>query len=108
MKRESSRFMETQWVQDDSKLEVYKDQIARYWDGELKTFTFERDISGTPFQRSVWDALLAIPYGATVSYSDIAQAIGKPKAVRAVGSAIGANPILITVPCHRVVGRTEH
>ncbi|REK71644.1 methylated-DNA--[protein]-cysteine S-methyltransferase [Paenibacillus paeoniae] len=105
MMRESSRFNVSQWVQDDSKLELYKEQITQYWDGKRESFTFKRDTGGTAFQNAVWEALLAIPYGVTVSYSDIAQAIDKPKAVRAVGSAIGANPLLIMVPCHRVVGK---
>jgi methylated-DNA-[protein]-cysteine S-methyltransferase len=59
---------------------------------------------GTPFQKSVWDALLTIPYGQTVSYGDLAIKLNKPQAVRAVGAAVGKNPWSIVVPCHRVVG----
>lgn len=62
------------------------------------------DMHGTPFQRSVWDALLAIPFGETRSYAEIARAIGKPTAVRAVAQACGANPVAIICPCHRVIG----
>ena len=62
------------------------------------------DLRGTPFQRSVWDALLAIPFGETRSYADVARSIGRPTAVRAVAQACGANPVAIIVPCHRVVG----
>jgi AraC family transcriptional regulator of adaptative response/methylated-DNA-[protein]-cysteine methyltransferase len=62
------------------------------------------DLGGTPFQRSVWEALLAIPFGQTRSYSQVAAAIGRPTAVRAVAQACGANPVAILVPCHRVVG----
>ncbi|HEY8436110.1 MAG TPA: methylated-DNA--[protein]-cysteine S-methyltransferase [Haloplasmataceae bacterium] len=60
---------------------------------------------GTPFQQKVWQALLSIPYGATASYSEVARFIGMPNGVRAVGSAIGKNPILMAIPCHRVVGK---
>ncbi|MFF2890396.1 methylated-DNA--[protein]-cysteine S-methyltransferase [Paenibacillus sp. NPDC057967] len=105
IRRESSRYKASHWVRDDDKLKVYMNQLKQYWDGERLSFSFPHDVKGTPFQQAIWEALQAIPYGATVSYSDIAQAIGKPAAVRAVGSAIGANPVLITVPCHRVVGK---
>ena len=64
------------------------------------------DLHGTPFQQIVWKALQEIPYGQTVSYSDIAERIEKPNAVRAVGTAIGANPVLIIVPCHRVIAKS--
>ena len=63
------------------------------------------DIEGTPFQKSVWNELLRIPYGETRSYGDIAKALGKPEASRAVGMANHNNPIAIVIPCHRVVGR---
>lgn len=79
-------------------------QLDEYFAGERKTFDLPLAPRGTPFQRSVWDELLRIPYGATKSYRDIANAIGKPAAVRAVGAANGANPLPIVVPCHRVVG----
>ena len=68
-------------------------------------FSFPLSLRGTPFQLDVWNALRQIPYGHTVSYSEIAQAIGRPTAVRAVAQAIGKNPCLIAVPCHRVLGK---
>ncbi len=81
-------------------------QLAAYFDGELKAFTVPLDFKGTEFQKSVWKALLTIPFGETRSYGDIARQIGKPAAFRAVGAASGKNPISIIAPCHRVVGST--
>jgi methylated-DNA-[protein]-cysteine S-methyltransferase len=81
-------------------------QLAAYFAGELKEFDLPLDPKGTEFQRAVWDRLLQIPYGETRTYSDIARAIGKPLAVRAVGAANGSNPIAIIVPCHRVIGKS--
>ncbi len=79
-------------------------QLEEYFAGRRLVFRLPLDLDqGTPFQRRVWKALLDIPYGATVTYKDIATAIGQPSAVRAVGSANGSNPIPIVVPCHRVV-----
>ncbi|HJT59839.1 MAG TPA: methylated-DNA--[protein]-cysteine S-methyltransferase, partial [Ktedonobacteraceae bacterium] len=80
------------------------DELARYMAGERLQFTCPLDMRGTAFQVAVWQELLHIPYGETRSYLDIAQAIGRPAAVRAVGAANGANPIAIIVPCHRVIG----
>ena len=79
-------------------------QLDEYFAGKRKTFDLPLAPDGTPFQRAVWKALRAIPYGKTQSYGDIARRIGRPKAVRAVGAANGANPISIVVPCHRVIG----
>jgi methylated-DNA-[protein]-cysteine S-methyltransferase len=81
-------------------------QLAAYFAGELKAFTVPLDFKGTEFQKSVWKALLTIPFGETRSYGDIARQIGKPAAFRAVGAASGKNPISIIAPCHRVVGST--
>jgi methylated-DNA-[protein]-cysteine S-methyltransferase len=75
-----------------------------YFAGRRKTFDLPLAPAGTPFQLSVWKALERIAYGETQSYGQIAQSIGKPKAVRAVGAANGANPIPIVIPCHRVIG----
>jgi methylated-DNA-[protein]-cysteine S-methyltransferase len=81
-------------------------QLNDYLAGERKAFNMPLRIhAGTPFQRSVWQALEQIPYGQTTTYANVAQAIGKPSAVRAVGGAIGRNPIGIVIPCHRVVGQ---
>ena len=79
-------------------------QLRAYFRGELKEFDLPIRQNGTEFQLAVWGALKEIPYGETVSYGDIARAIGRPKACRAVGSANHNNPISIIVPCHRVVG----
>jgi methylated-DNA-[protein]-cysteine S-methyltransferase len=78
-------------------------QIREYLDGKRSEFELSLDLRGTDFQRRVWDALLEIPYGQTRTYTEQARAIGEPTAVRSVGSANGANPCSIVVPCHRVV-----
>ncbi|GAA1262190.1 methylated-DNA--[protein]-cysteine S-methyltransferase [Saccharothrix xinjiangensis] len=82
------------------------EQLAEYFAGERKVFDLELDLIGTPFQRTVWQALREIPYGETVSYGELAAALGRPSAARAVGLANGKNPVGIVVPCHRVVGST--
>jgi methylated-DNA-[protein]-cysteine S-methyltransferase len=81
-----------------------KAQLRAYFKGELKQFDLELAPVGTPFQLKVWQALRAIPYGELASYKTIAEAIGAPKAVRAVGAANGRNPLPIVVPCHRCIG----
>lgn len=80
-------------------------QLDEYFRGKRLTFSLKLLPEGTDFQKKVWKQLLAIPYGNTVSYQDIAAALGDKNAVRAVGSANGKNPISIIVPCHRVIGR---
>ncbi len=79
-------------------------QLAEYFAGTRHTFTVLLAATGTAFQRSVWQALVTVPYGQTRSYGDVAREIGRPKAMRAVGLANGRNPISIIVPCHRVIG----
>jgi methylated-DNA-[protein]-cysteine S-methyltransferase len=79
-------------------------QLAEFFDGQRTTFDVKLALRGTPFQLGVWRELLRIPYGETRSYAQIAKAIGRPAAIRAVGAANGANPIPIIVPCHRVIG----
>jgi len=79
-------------------------QLAEYFAGERHEFDAPLALRGSEFQLAVWNQLLTIPYGQTASYQDIADALGKPRAVRAVGAANGQNPIAIIVPCHRVVG----
>ncbi|PZQ62923.1 MAG: cysteine methyltransferase [Sphingomonas taxi] len=81
-------------------------QVREYFAGTRTAFDLPLAPRGTDFQRAVWRALDAIPYGETRSYADIAQAIGRPAAVRAVGAANGRNPISIVTPCHRVIGRS--
>lgn len=79
-------------------------QLSEYFAGSRKSFTVKLHVEGTEFQKAVWNALLRIPFGETRSYRDIAIAIGRPRAFRAVGQAIHRNPIGIIIPCHRVVG----
>jgi methylated-DNA-[protein]-cysteine S-methyltransferase len=82
-------------------------QLEEYFAGQRKLFELPLDLAyGTAFQQSVWQALLAIPQGKTMSYGEVSTRIGKPAAVRAVGAAIGRNPVSIIVPCHRVLGGT--
>ncbi len=78
-------------------------ELQEYFAGQRREFTFPLDLRGTDFQLACWRALLAIPYGETRSYADIALAVGKPNAFRAVGMANNRNPIAIVVPCHRVI-----
>ena len=98
------------WEQVDnaSQQRVLKEtqrQLQAYFAGQLRQFDVPLDLSaGTAFQQSVWQALLAIPFGKTTSYGALSSSIGKPLAVRAVGTAIGRNPIGVIVPCHRVIG----
>jgi methylated-DNA-[protein]-cysteine S-methyltransferase len=79
-------------------------QLEAYFAGELEEFDLPLAPEGTDFQRRVWDAVAAIPYGSTATYGEVAAAIGRPSACRAVGAANGRNPLPIVVPCHRVVG----
>ena len=81
-------------------------QLEEYFAGRRKRFALPLDMSGTAFQRDVWNALLTIPFGETRSYAEIARQIGNPAAVRAVGAANGRNPLSIVAPCHRVLGST--
>ena len=79
-------------------------QLAEYFAGKRQDFDISLDMRGTPFQKNVWEALLAIPFGETRSYGQLARQLGNPNATRAVGAANGRNPISIIVPCHRVIG----
>ena len=88
--------------------ELAASQLQEYFAGNRKVFTFPIDLRGTPFQISVWQALSKIPYGQTVTYKDIAKAVGNEKAARAVGIACNRNPLWIVIPCHRVVGTNRH
>ncbi|CAM4498008.1 MAG: methylated-DNA--[protein]-cysteine S-methyltransferase [Paenibacillus macerans] len=99
------RFPGSPLVRDEGRMKPYAAELTEYFHGRRQHFTVPFDLQGTPFQLAVWEALCAIPFGQTRSYSDIAQQIRKPSAVRAVGAAIGANPLLVTVPCHRVLGK---
>lgn len=92
------------WVHAAKIYEDAERQLQEYFDGERQEFDLDLKPSGTPFQLSVLEALQKIPFGHTATYRDIAAAIGKPKAVRAVGAANGRNPLPIVIPCHRVIG----
>lgn len=92
------------WREDGSVFDGVIEQLCEYFAGERKTFSLTLIPEGTEFQRAVWSELRNIPYGETISYKELADRIGKPKAVRAVGAANGANPIPIIIPCHRVIG----
>ena len=85
-------------------LQTAKTQLDEYFQGARNNFELPLSLTGTPFQQLVWSALKAIPYGTTTSYGAIANAIDRPRAVRAVGRAIGSNPIPLIIPCHRVIG----
>ena len=84
-------------------MQPYLSELEEYFSGERREFSFPLDLRGTEFQLACWRALLAIPYGETRTYADIARAVGKPHAFRAVGMANNRNPIAIVVPCHRVI-----
>jgi len=87
----------------ERRLRPYVRELEEYFSGRRRKFTFPLDLRGTEFQLACWRALLAIPYGETRTYADIARAVGQPKAFRAVGVANNRNPIAIVVPCHRVI-----
>jgi methylated-DNA-[protein]-cysteine S-methyltransferase len=95
---------QTGWKQNRAAFAEVIRQLQAYFRGELRVFDVPLAMEGTEFQLRVWNALRAIPYGETISYAQLAERIGNPKAVRAVGLANGSNPIPIIVPCHRVIG----
>lgn len=92
-----------EFARDDAALRPWIETVVRYLEGGRPELDLPLDVPGTDFQRRVWRKLQAIPYGRTKSYGDIARAIGRPKAMRAVGQACGRNPVPIIVPCHRVL-----
>jgi methylated-DNA-[protein]-cysteine S-methyltransferase len=92
------------WSEDKAPFTEVIRQLQAYFGGELKVFDLRLAPEGTEFQLLVWSSLRTIPYGETISYAQLAQNIGNPKAVRAVGLANGCNPIPIIIPCHRVIG----
>lgn len=93
------------FVHDPERMRPYIEQIEAYLKGQLREFDMPLVYKGTAFQKAVWRSLCKIPYGETVTYAQIASEIGRPKAVRAVGAAVGANPLMIVIPCHRVIGK---
>ena len=97
---------ESQRVQfeiSESRMSPYVRELEEYFAGARREFTFPLDLRGTEFQVACWNALLAIPYGETRTYADIARAVGRPQGFRAVGMANNRNPVAIVVPCHRVI-----
>ena len=96
---------EKDWIYNEKIFLKAIDQLDAYFKGELTKFDIELNIQGTDFQKKVWQELVKIPYGETLSYGELAKRIGNPKASRAVGMANGKNPISIIVPCHRFIGK---
>ena len=93
-----------EWIRAPERLEQPRRQLEEYFAGDRTQFDLALHPLGTPFQLAVWEELGRIPYGVTISYAELAQRIGQPSAVRAVGAANGRNPIPIVLPCHRVIG----
>jgi O-6-methylguanine DNA methyltransferase len=91
------------WQESTERMRPYRVELEEYFAGKRRRFDFPLDLRGTDFQLACWRALLAIPYGETRSYRDLARAVGKPQAFRAVGMANNRNPIAVVVPCHRVI-----
>lgn len=102
--QDAIRPMDVSWQRDDSVAKTAQKQLAEYFAGSRKQFDVALDLQGTEFQTAVWDALQSVPWGQTKSYGQLAEQIGKPKAVRALGAANGRNPVPIIVPCHRIIG----
>ena len=100
----AARRHQPEWVRKPEPFAECKLQLQEYFAGKLREFDIPLAPRGTEFQRQVWDALLSIPYGETVSYGELARQIGRPTASRAVGAANGKNPIPVIIPCHRVIG----
>lgn len=98
--------IEADWCRDRRFLGAAIAQLEAYFAGNLTTFDLALAADGTPFRHKVWDELVRIPYGETISYGELARRIRQPSASRAVGLANGANPLPIVVPCHRVIGST--
>lgn len=102
--RDQETRIEPGWRRDRRFLETAIGQLDAYFAGDLQAFDLALAATGTPFRHKVWDELVRIPYGETISYGELARRIRQPSASRAVGLANGANPLPIVVPCHRVVG----
>ncbi len=102
--RKSSGQLPAHYRRDDRVLRPAADEIAAYFDGDLTEFTVALAPSGTDFQRSVWNALCEIEYGTVSTYGEVAAAVDRPRAPRAVGMANHVNPIALIIPCHRVIG----
>jgi methylated-DNA-[protein]-cysteine S-methyltransferase len=92
------------WRQSDALFAAVREQLAEYFAGQRQQFDIALKLAGTPFQQRVWQELVRIPFGTTITYAELARRVGRPTASRAVGHANGRNPISIIVPCHRVIG----
>ncbi len=103
LRAEHSKGAAIHFEESESAMEPYLLELQQYFAGERREFSFPLDLRGTDFQLACWRALLAIPYGETRSYADIARAVSRPRGFRAVGMANNRNPVAIVVPCHRVI-----
>ncbi len=99
------RIPNSQLMENKTIMDPYLRELIEYLEGRRREFSLPLDLRGTEFQKRVWDELLKVPFGQSATYTQIAERIHRPDAVRAVGTAIGANPVLITVPCHRMFGK---
>lgn len=93
------------FIEDEIKIQPYVQPVKDYFNGKNQQFSFPIDLVGTPFQKEVWQELVKVPFGQTTTYSALAEKIGRPTAYRAVANAVGRNPLLVVVPCHRVLGK---
>lgn len=101
-------FPERILVKDDVLMEKYTIEISSYLNGKTKNFTNPIHLRGTSFQKEVWNELRKVPYGEVRTYTDIAESLNRPEAIRAVANAIGKNPLLFIVPCHRVIRKDRN
>lgn len=99
------RSLRVTFLEDSGRTGEVRNQLAEYFDGRRRDFEFELRPSGTEFQQQVWTELCKIPFGGLTSYGEIARTIGRPNSSRAVGRAVGTNPIPVIIPCHRVIGK---
>jgi methylated-DNA-[protein]-cysteine S-methyltransferase len=106
-RRDGSADVDAYWRRDDADpvLQRAREQLEAYFGGQRTSFDLPLAPAGTEFQRSVWDALLKVPFGVTSTYGALAALLGRPTGARAVGAAVGANPIPIVIPCHRIIGK---
>ncbi len=96
--------LDATWQQTDAPFVAVRAQLAEYFAGNRQQFDVPLNLGGTPFQKQVWQELLHIPFGRTITYAQLAERVGKPTGPRAVGHANARNPVSIIVPCHRVIG----